>query len=96
MSLHNQYHHDIFTDPEIEITEKPVIISLVTQLKEKAETMDTPKHLSVIDLLNQAANEIERLQGIIRENKPKALLKEIWKYQPVYLTEAIEDAQGGL
>ena len=46
------------------------------------------------EMLHDAANEIERLQAIVRSNDPVVLLKEIWKHhQPVYLFEAIADTQ---
>ena len=44
-------------------------------------------------LLHEAANEIERLQRVLQSNDPVTLLKAIWKRQPVYLFEAISDAQ---
>ena len=88
-----QYAHDIFSELELDVTEKPVFINLVAQLRKKAEDLEGKKSQSQIDLLYEAADEIERLQAIVRSNKPVTLLKEIWKHQPVYLFEAIADHQ---
>lgn len=54
-----------------------------------ADTCDWPFGV----LLHEAADEIERLQKVLQSNDPVTLLKAIWKRQPVYLFEAIADAQ---
>ena len=79
---------------EREVTEKSTItIKLTTRLRNSARRAaenDWP-HCNV---LHEAADEIERLQAIVRSNDPATLLKEIWRHhQPVYLFEAIADAQ---
>jgi hypothetical protein len=86
--------HELYEDLEIEVTEKPTSISLVTRLRHRAKDPDGKRYgyyPSHVDMLYEAADEIERLQEIVRCNKPTTLLKEIWKHQPVYLFEAISD-----
>jgi len=54
-----------------------------------ADTCDWPFGV----LLHEAADEIEKLQRALQSNDPVTLLKVIWEHQPVYLFEAISDAQ---
>lgn len=54
-----------------------------------ADTCDWPFGV----LLHEAADEIEKLQRALQSNDPVTLLKAIWERQPVYLFEAISDAQ---
>jgi hypothetical protein len=76
---------------EVEITAKPIRIELPAQLRAYEDAADNcPWPLR--EILRQAATEIERLQRIVKNNDPGALLREIWKHhQPVYLFEAIAD-----
>jgi hypothetical protein len=77
---------------EREVTEKTTItIKLTTRLRNRARKTDEDS-LLLCFLLNDAADEIERLQEMIGSNDPVAMLKELWKHQPVYLFEAIVDA----
>ncbi len=79
---------------EVDITEKPIRIELPAQLRSYAETANTAENCpwSLREMLRQAATEIERLQRIVNDNDPVALLREIWKHhQPVYLFETIPD-----
>jgi hypothetical protein len=77
---------------EMEVTEKSTItIKLTTRLRNRARKTDEDS-LPLCFLLNDAADEIERLQNMIGGNDPVTLLKELWKHQPVYLFEAIADA----
>ena len=54
-----------------------------------ADTCDWPFGV----LLLEAADEIERLQRALQSHDPVTLLKAIWARHPVYLFEAISDAQ---
>ncbi len=75
---------------EMEVPEPTITIKLTTRLRCSAKRDYHPDHC---ELLHDAANEIERLQAIVQNNKPVAILKEIWRHhQPVYLFEAIADA----
>jgi len=68
-------------------------IKLTTMLRCSAKRDYHPSHC---EMLHDAANEIERLQGIIQNHDPVAILKEIWRHnnveQPYFLFEAIQDA----
>jgi hypothetical protein len=75
---------------EMEVSEPAITIKLTTRLRCSAMRDSHPSHC---ELLHDAANEIERLQEIVRNNDPVAILQEIWRHQPVYLFEAIADAQ---
>ncbi|MBA3006685.1 MAG: hypothetical protein KJ900_05215 [Proteobacteria bacterium] len=76
---------------EMEIPEPTITIKLTTRLRCSATKEYHPSHC---EMLHDAANEIERLQAIVRSNDPVVLLKEMWKHhQPVYLFEAIADTQ---
>lgn len=84
---------EIMREPlEMEVSEKPKAVSLSTRLRNRSMgVMDD--FYSTTDLLEEAANEIDRLQALIHSNDPVLILKEIWKHhQPVYLFEAIQDA----
>ena len=90
------YVNEIYEDLEVEVTEKPITTGLVTRLRNRAKDPDGKRYglyPSHVDMLLEAADEVERLQEIVRSNKPVKLLKEIWKHQPVYLFEAIADHQ---
>jgi len=77
---------------EREVTEKSTItIKLTTRLRSSAR-MAAENHWPYCNVLHEAADEIERLQEMIESNDPVAMLKELWKHQPVYLFEAIVDA----
>ena len=54
-----------------------------------ADTCDWPFGV----LLLEAADEIERLQRALQSHDPVTLLKAIWERKPIYLFEAIADAQ---
>lgn len=75
---------------EKKVAEPTITIKLTTRLRCSATRDFRPSHC---ELLHDAANEIERLQEIVRNNDPVAILKEIWRHQPVYLFEAIADAR---
>ncbi|MBV5326830.1 MAG: hypothetical protein JZU65_04215 [Chlorobium sp.] len=78
---------------EMEVPEPAITIKLTTRLRCSAKRDYHPDHC---DLLHDAANEIERLQGIMQSYDPVAILKEIWRHnhveQPYFLFEAIQDA----
>jgi hypothetical protein len=76
---------------EMVISEKPVIISLSTRLRNRSKGI-VDEFSSTNELLEEAADEIDRLRAIIHKTNPVTVLKEIWKHQPVYLFEAITDA----
>jgi hypothetical protein len=77
---------------EMVISEKPVIISLSTRLRNRSKGI-VDEFSSTNELLVEAADEIDRLRAIIHKTSPVSVLKEIWKHhQPVYLFEAITDA----
>ena len=76
---------------EIDVSEKPKTVSLSTRLRNKSMGV-VDDFYSTTELLEEAANEIDRLRALIHSNDPVLILKEIWKHhQPVYLFEAIQD-----
>ena len=89
----NKSEIEIMAEPlEMEVTEKSTItIKLTTRLRTCARRADE-NNWPHCNVLHEAADEIERLQKLTGRNDPVALLKEIWKHQPVYLFEAIADA----
>jgi hypothetical protein len=86
---------ECFAEPlEKEISAPTIRFKLTTMLRHSAERKTY--HPSHCEMLHDAANEIERLQGIIQSHDPVAILKEIWRHnhveQPYFLFEAIQDA----